>query len=123
MTRVKKEKSAIPESKRRITISTTFTQFSLPPVRDALIVGKKAPIGSRALYHSLEVLLKGQFELIVVEHPIIEALIVRKSDLRKLSRERLLSLLIEEAEKIMDETDCLRVDVTIEVSVTREINL
>lgn len=118
---LKKEGGAIPEGKKRVTVSTTFTQFSLPPVRDALIVGRKSPIGSQALYNSLEVLLKGQFKLISVEHPIIEALIVRRSDLRKVPQEKFVPLLIETAEKIMDETDCLRVDVNIEVSVTKEI--
>ena len=106
---------------RTITLHATFTQFSLPPVRDALIVGKRAPIGPKALFRSLEVLMKGQFELIPVEHPTIEAVIVRKSDLRKLPRDKFIPMLLEEAGAIMDETDCLRVEVEISVSVTREV--
>jgi len=108
-------------SGRTITLHATFTQFSLPPVRDALIVGKRALIGPKALFRSLEVLLKGQFELIPVEHPTVEAIIVRKSDLRKLTKDRLVPILLEEAGKIMDETDCLRVEIGISVSVTREV--
>jgi len=90
-------------------------------VRDALIVGKRAPIGPKALFKSLEVLVKGQFELIPVDHPVVEAVIVRKSDLRKFPTERFIPILLEEAGSIMDESDCLRVEVDISVSVTREV--
>ncbi|RKY57854.1 MAG: hypothetical protein DRP95_06535 [Candidatus Latescibacterota bacterium] len=106
---------------KTITLRATFSQFNLPPVRDALVVGKRAPIGPKALFQSLEVLLKGQFELIPVDHPVIEAVIVRKSDLRKLPAERFIPVLLEEAGAIMDESDCLRVEVDISVSVTLEV--
>ncbi|HID11083.1 MAG TPA: hypothetical protein EYP17_07260 [Candidatus Latescibacteria bacterium] len=115
------EPKAIPTGGRTIRLQATFSQFSLPPVRDALIVGKRAPIGPKALFKSLEVLVKGQFELIPVDHPVVEAVIVRKSDLRKFPTERFIPILLEEAGSIMDESDCLRVEVDISVSVTREV--
>jgi len=107
----------------KFTIHTKFSQFSLPPVRDALIVGKKTPIGPRALYQSIETMSPKQYELIEVNHSSIEAVIVRCSDLRKLPQEKLIRLLIETAERIMDETDCLRVDIEIEVWRTQEVEV
>lgn len=107
----------------KVTIHTKFTQFSLPPVRDALIVGKKTPIGPRALYRSIETMSPREYELIEVDHSFIEAIIVRSSDLRKLPAEKLVPLLIETAERVMDETDCLRVDIEIEVWRTQEVEV
>jgi len=108
---------------RTVTLHATFSHFALPPVRDALIVGRKAAIGPHALHESLEVLMPEQFELIHVDHPTIEAVLVRRSDLRKFPKEKFVPLLLEMAEGIMDETDCLRVDISVEVSMVREVSL
>jgi len=115
------KKQAQAEVSKSIRVHTIFSQFRLPPVRDALIVGKKAPIGPNALHRSLEVLMPGQFKLLSVNHPTIEAVIVRFSDLRKIPEDKFIPLLIESAEAIMDESDCLRVDVEVEFSVTQEV--
>jgi hypothetical protein len=59
----------------------------------------------------------GMFQLVEVEHPIIEAILVRKSDLRKLPEKELVSHLLHQAEQIMDETDSIHVRISVEVIV------
>ena len=103
------------------TVHMTFSQFQIPPVRDALIIGRRAPIGSNALQRALDVLMPEQFRRIEVDHPIIEAILVRESDLRKVPAERFVSLLVDAAQNIMDERDVLRVDVNIEITAVAQL--
>lgn len=102
-------------------VQMTFSQFQIPPVRDALVVGRRAPIGSNALCRALSVLMPEQFRRIDIDHPVIEAVLVRESDLRKVPAERFISLLVDAAQAIMDEHDVLRVDVNIEVTAVAQL--
>ena len=95
----------------------TFKQCMLPPVKDALIIGKKAPVGSQGVVRAMQAMSPGMFRHIKVEHDIIESVLVRESDLRKISEQDLLRILIAESEQIMDETDAINVDLDLEVTV------
>ena len=105
---------------RRISLTFRFQHFALPPVRDALIIGRRAPIGSHSIARAFQEMSPGMFRLVRVEHPIIEAILVRESDLRKVPEGVLVERLIQYAQEIMDETDTLKVEVQVEVSVHEE---
>lgn len=103
--------------KRRINLTMHFSQFQLPPAQDALVIGKRAPIGSNGIARAFEEMLPGTFRLIPVDHPVIEALLVRQADLRKIPEQELINRLIENAEPLMDATEALHVKNVIEVIV------
>lgn len=105
----------------RASIRLSFSQFALPPVKDALIVGKRAPVGINALTRAFEEIAPGAFKAIEVEHPLIEALLIRFADLRKVPEDKLVPLLLRHAEQIMDETDSLHVVVSIDINVEEEV--
>jgi len=105
----------------RASIRLGFSQFALPPVRDALVVGKLAPVGINALSRAFEEIAPGAFKAIEVDHPVIEAVLVRLSHLRKVPEDELVPLILRHAERIMDETDSLHVVVSIEISVEEDI--
>ncbi len=106
---------------RQVRLTLGFRHFNLPPVGDGLLVGRRASIGPKALYESMERLLPGLYELVPLEHEMIEAVIVLRSRLRMLGTDRLIPLLVENAASLMDDTSCLQVtvdgDVTIQVKV------
>jgi len=102
---------------RKASVTMQFSAFQLPPVQDALIIGKRTPVGANSIAKALQEMSPGIFRLIKVDHPIIDALLVRESDLRKLSEEELVPRLLKHAENIMDETDTLHVKVSIEIVV------
>ena len=103
-----------------INFSMRFSEFQLPPVQNALIIGKRAPVGTNAIFHALEEMTPGMFKLIQIDHPVIEGIIVRKSDLRKMPEKQLISRMLSYAEQIMDETDTLHVKINIEVIAQEE---
>ncbi len=98
-----------------------FSEFGLPPVKDALVLGRLAPMGARAVHQALSDMAPGAYRLIQIDHPIIEAVVVRESDLRKIPEKDLLDLIVRHAERIMDETESLHVMLEIEVLAEEEI--
>ena len=106
--------------RRRIDLQLRFTQYHLPPLDSALIIGKRAPVGANGISRAFQELSPATFRLIPVEHPVAEAVLVRASDLRKMSQEALISRLLRIADQIMDEADTLHVALTFEVIVDEE---
>lgn len=109
------------QSVKRASVRMKFTKFALPPIRDALVIGKHAPVGATALSRALEDMTPGIYKTILIEHPTIEAVIVRRSDLKKLPEEEFLSLILRHAGDLMDETDSLHVTVDIEIEIEERI--
>ena len=110
----------MPHYRRWATMSLKFEQFQLPPVRDALVIGRRAPAGSNGIARAMTEFSPGAFRLIKVDHPVIEGVLVRASDLRKVPEELLIPRLLKAAESIMDETDALHVTISIEITAETE---
>lgn len=108
---------------RSAKVSLTFSKFELPPVRDALVVGKRAGIGINSIARALHEMVPDAFKLVRIEHPVIEGILVRKSDLRKLPEQVLLPRIVKNAERIMDQNDSLRVEIDIELFVEESLQL
>ncbi|HSF32372.1 MAG TPA: hypothetical protein VLK82_18115 [Candidatus Tectomicrobia bacterium] len=106
--------------RRRISLQLRFTQYHLPPLDSALIIGKRAAIGANGISRAFQELSPQTFQLIPVDHPVVEAVLVRGSDLRKISQQALLNRLLRVAAQIMDDTDTLHVTVKYEVIVEEE---
>jgi len=114
----------IPEFKNvTVDLAMTFSQYNLPPIHDALVIGKRAKIGAGSVARAFQEMTPGMFKLYRIEHPKIEALLVRESDIRKIPEKELISRILACAEKIMDETDSLHVEITIKVSIRERIEL
>jgi hypothetical protein len=106
--------------RRKINLELRFTPYHLPPLDSALIIGKRAPVGANGIGRAFQELTPATFQLIPVEHPVAEAVLVRVSDLRKLPQQELIRRLLQLADQIMDETDTLHVALRFEVIVEEE---
>lgn len=106
--------------RRKINLELRFTQYQLPPVDNALIIGKRANAGANGINRAFQELSPDTFQLIRVDHPVAEAVLIRISDLRKLPQDELISRLLRQADQIMDESDTLHVKLTFEVVVNEE---
>jgi len=107
----------------RIDLQIRLKRFHLPPVQSALVMGRRAVIGSRAMAKALNEMLPGAFERFEVEHTIIEAVIIREAHLRRVPSPRLIPLLVKHAEQFMADTDTLHLDIDIEVNLTESFEL
>jgi hypothetical protein len=105
---------------RKINLEARLTQYHLPPVDNALIIGKRAAVGANSICRAFEELTPGTFRLIPVEHHVAEAVLVKASDLRKLPEAELIRRLLVQADQIMDETDTLHVKLHFEIIIGEE---
>lgn len=100
-----------------------LSEFEIPPMQDVLIIGKKAPIGSEAAKRMVNILSPDQYEIKKLEHPSIEAIVIRKSLLNMLPQDKLISLVLEEGEKIANETMIVKVQLNITIIVSKSIEV
>ncbi|WP_400162954.1 hypothetical protein ACAF76_008590 [Brevibacillus sp. TJ4] len=108
---------------RKATLSLNISEFELPPMQDLLIIGKKAPIGPEAVRRMAEALSPEQFTLVKIDHPKIEAVLLRSSLLQILDQELLTKIIMEETEKMISDSMVLRSELKISVQVQREVDL
>ncbi|WP_230986547.1 hypothetical protein [Cohnella fermenti] len=92
-------------------------------MQDLLIIGRRAPIGPEAVRRMAEALSPEQFSIVRVEHPKIEAVLVRSSLLQMLEERVLINIIIEEAEAMISDTMVLRSELKVAVSVQREVDM
>lgn len=111
------------ESSKKAEITMRMSEFEMPPMQDALIVGRRAAIGPEAARRMVDILSPDQYEIIKVDHTAIEAIVVRKALLNILPRERLIAHLLEEGGKIADESMIVKAQVSIVIQVSKSIDL
>lgn len=111
------------EGTKKAEINMKFSEFEMPPMQDALIVGKMAPIGPEATRRMVDILSPDQYEIIEIQHNSIEAIVVRRSLLNMISKEKLIPTLIEEGEKIANEFMIVKAQVDITLNISKSIDL
>ncbi len=115
--------STISSPRRTVSIDCRLSRFRLPPVESALIIGKRAHIGPKAIEKALQEMLPGGFERIDVTHPVIESILVNVSHLRRVPREKLIAFLIRHSEGAMESDDTLHVALEIELVIKEQLEL
>lgn len=108
---------------RKATLSLKISEFEVPPMQDMLIIGKKAPIGPEAVRRMAEALSPEQFTLLKIEHPKIEAVLIRNSLLQMMDEKLLMAIILEEAERLISDSMVLRSELKLSVSIQREVEL
>lgn len=108
---------------KRAMLSLKFSEFEMPPMQDMLIIGKRAPIGPEAARRMAEALSPEQFSIIKLEHPRVEAVLVRNSLLQMLEKKVLIGIILEEVENLLSDSMVLRSELKIEIAVHREVDM
>lgn len=111
------------EPGRKALFSMKISEFEIPPIQDVLLIGKRAPIGPEAVKRMLEVMSPGQYEINYVEDGPLEAVVVRKSLLKMIKSEKLLEIIIGEANKVASETTLLKAQINIVLEISLEVEL
>lgn len=111
------------EGTKKAEINMRFSEFEMPPMQDVLIVGKMAPIGPEAARRMVDILSPDQYDIVKVEHNYIEAIVVRRSLLNMLPKEKLISIIMEEGGKIANELMIIKAQVNITLNVSKSIDL
>ena len=113
----------ISEFGRRAQIHMRLSDFEIPPMQDILLIGKKAPIGPEAVRRMVDAMSPEQYEVICLDHQIFEALVIKKSLLKQISKEKLLPIILEEGELIATEEIVIKAQINIFFEINRGIEL
>jgi len=108
---------------RKAEIIMRLSEFEVPPMQDVLIVGKQAPVGPEAARRMADILSPEQYDIIRIDHPIVEALIVRKNLLNFIPKDKLVSLILEEGSKIANESLIIKAQLSLVLQVSKSIEL
>lgn len=111
------------ESTRKAEITLRFSEFEVPPMQDVMIIGKRAPIGSEAARRMVDILSPEQYEIIEVEHAVIEAVVLRKSLIDMVSKDKLVDLILEEGGKVANISTVIKAHINIVLQVSKSIDL
>lgn len=106
-----------------IRLTMEIQRFHLPPVESVLVIGRRASIGPHAMEKALTEMMPGEFRLISLEHPVIEAVLVRASHLRRIPEDKLLPIILRQCDGLMDETDMLHFELDVRIRATEEIEV
>ncbi len=114
---------AVTEFGRKAQINIRLSDFEIPPMQDILLIGKKAPIGPEAVRRMVDAMSPEQYEIINLEHNFFEALVIKKSLLKQISKEKLLPIILEEGELIGSEELVIKAQINIVYEINRGISL
>jgi hypothetical protein len=117
------ETSRSPEPQRKADITIKLSEFEIPPMQDILLVGKRAPIGPEAVRRMVDAVSPEQYEIVRLNHEVFEAVVVKKSLLRLLPKEKLLPVVIDEGNRIASENMVIKAQVNITIQISRTVDL
>ena len=100
-----------------------ISEFEIPPMQDVLIVGRRSPIGPEAAKRMVDILSPDQYEIIEVDHPIIEAIVVRTALFNMVPKDKLVAIILEEGGKVANKSTVVKAIVNIILHVSKFIDL
>ncbi len=93
-------------------------EFRIPPVQDALVLGRRAGVGCHAIRKALHLLMAAPFVHIELDDEIVSDLIVRDTVLRRFPRDQLVTFVLERIKPLMGEEEILHLEIETEVDLT-----
>ena len=109
------------ERSRKVVVNMDLTTFEIPPAGEALVLGKRSPIGPEAAKRMLDYAAPEEFELIQPEDDVIDGILVKKYLFLRADKESLVKAIMEEAKVIMSERGMIRLKCDVTVGIRREL--
>lgn len=106
---------------RNLSVRIRLREFSIPPITDALVLGKRSPIGSEAIRRALSLLHVAPFEHLTVEDDTVEDVLVRASILKKIPRAGLIDLILRRVKPFMATDEVIHLDLAPELVLEDQI--
>ena len=106
---------------KQIIIRASIEEFLIPPVKDGLVLGKRSPIGCRAIQKALELLTPDQFEHIEFEDEVLSNIIIRKAILNRITKKKLLNFVVKNIKPLMTESEILHLDLQVIINLEEKV--
>jgi len=109
-----------PVSSSKHVLRARVQEFNIPPIRDALVLGRDSPIGCVAIRKALNLLGASPFEHLEVQDEIISDIVVRRAILRRIPKETLIAFVLNRVKPLMGTEEILQLDIEAEVLLEEE---
>jgi hypothetical protein len=107
---------------KTLNITMKMREFVIPPITDALVLGRKAPIGIEAMQRALTLLHIAPFVPIQIkEDEVIEAILVREAMLKKIPEEKLIEVVQGRVKSFMSPEEVIHLDLHPELTVRDQV--
>jgi len=106
-----------PPANMKYTIKVRVREFGVPPIHDALVIGKQAAIGCAAIRKAIELLVASPFEHLEFKDDVISDIIVRSAILRRMPKEKLIAFVVAQVKPLMAADEILHLDLEVEVAM------
>lgn len=101
----------------RFTVSLNFGAIKFPPFQDILLLSYRCPQGKEGVSTCLNLLEPEKFELVLVNHPVIEAMLVNKAILKRMSAEKVVEILKDKVFPFVTNGECVKVDFNVRIYI------
>ncbi len=102
---------------RSYLIRARVREVSLPPIHDALVLGRESPIGCAAIRKALDLVSVVTFKHFKVPDDVISDVLVRAPIVVLVPWPKLLGFILERIKPLMGPDDILHLDLETEVTV------
>lgn len=99
----------------KFNIQLSFEEIGLPPFHDILLLGKKCPQGLFGVSHSMNLLIPDEFEVYEISNLNVEAVFIHKRILKKMEKDKIISILEEKVFPYITEEEIVKVDFKVKV--------
>ena len=99
----------------KFTVTLNFEGVKLPPFQDILLLGKKCPQGKAGVSKCLNLLAPETFELVEIDDPIVEAMLISKHILKRMPVENVIKILKEKVFPYITPGEIIKIDFSVRV--------
>lgn len=97
------------------TVHLKFEEIKLPPFEEVLILGKNSTHGKLGLSKSFELLEPNGYEIIEVDHEIVEAVYINKKILKKIQKNEVIRILRAKVFPYVSEGELIKVEFKVSI--------
>jgi len=116
-TGIGEELSSGDDRESSVRVRMTLSEFDLPPIQDAAVIGKDAAIDGASLLRCLGSLTVRGYERVTIEDDVIGDIIVRAEILKRVPRERLIRLIVQHVKPMMGRREVMKMTIATEIFI------
>jgi len=99
------------------SVSLEFEDITLPPVKDIMILGSRCPQGKIGVAKCFQLMAPDNFDLIEVDDEVVQAILVNKRILKRISEENIINILRQNVFPYITNGEIVKVNINIKMQI------
>jgi hypothetical protein len=99
----------------RFNVSLSFEGIRFPPFEDILLLGRRCPQGKAGVSKCLNLIAPEKFELVEIDDPIVEAMLINKIIIKRMPVEKVIDILKAKVFPFITTGEIVRVDFNVTI--------